>query len=144
MFNRTYFAHPVTDYNTVFEQRLVELLKETFNVIENPNQQVHDVGYKQGGMNYFSEKVLPLCDSCVFLAFPGGQIGAGVVEEIVYFLNNSLPVFEFNAQTGELTQFSSTDWLDANGNTRILDVDETRLLIKALKCVENGGRKMFT
>lgn len=137
MFNRTYFAHPVTDYGTTFERELLDILNETFNVIENPNQPIHDEGYKLDGMDYFMEKVLPQCDSCVFVAFPGGDIGAGVIKEIIYFISRNMPVFEFDVKTRELVQYTATHFAE---NNRGLEVPETRVVVRALRSVVNGGR----
>lgn len=129
-----YFAHPISDYDTCFEQIIVERL-DLHRIIENPNQPRHQEGYARWGMQHFLQNVLPSCCGCFFLAFPGGHIGAGVAQEVEYFLKQDLPVFEIVSLT-ETLLVPVTHIQER----RILTREETRGVSKVLKTLGNGGR----
>lgn len=128
-----YFAHSVSDYGTPFEKVLVERL-ERFRVIDNPNQAWHQKGYALMGMDYFMEHVLPDCYGCVFLALPGGHIGAGVASEVEYFLERKMAVFEVIDFERPLIPTVRIE------ERRILTQLETRGAVKVLRTLGNGGR----
>ena len=104
-----YFAHAVNLYGTPLEVSAVRLIADHFGIrpedVENPNQPHHQVGYTEyakrpkpaevnhKGMNYFYDKVLPLCDGCVAMPFLDGRMGLGVASEAKWFAERSLPVF---------------------------------------------------
>jgi hypothetical protein len=133
---RTYFAHPISDYGTTFEVRACAFLEVHGAIIENPNQDKHQQGYAKHGMDYFVRGVLPHCDVCVFLAFPGEWIGAGVAMEVAHFLERKKPVFELKAER------ASFSLLPVHGlsSSRLLTRDETRGATRVLSYQLNGGR----
>jgi hypothetical protein len=132
-----YFAHPISDYGTAFESKIVETLELQGLLIENPNQPHHQEGYARGGMDYFMDQVLPLCGGCVFLPFPGGLIGSGVAMEIEHFMDRRQQVIEVGRDPGLGTFLLSCFVLD---EARILSRDETRGVTKVMRSLPNGGR----
>lgn len=132
--SRFYFAHPISDYGTVFEGQVIERLRRVWLTIENPNQPHHQQGYAKKSMAYFTEDVLPACDGCVFLAFPGGLVGAGVAMEVQHFLDRGQPVFEIAEDGMTLNKCHVLD------PARLLTREETRGVSKVLRTLPNGGR----
>jgi hypothetical protein len=133
-----YFAHPISDYGTGFEEKLVEALQRFGLTIENPNQPHHQEGYAKDGMDYFLDRVLPACDGCVFLPFPGGLIGSGVAMEVEHFLLRGQRVLEVGRDPGFGTfLLSCTDLPES----RILSRQETRGVTRMLRTLPNGGRQ---
>lgn len=104
MYQRIYFGHPVNTYGTALEERLLEAISLAFEgwEIENPNQPKHEEGYQHfkkensNGMLYFLEKVLPQCQSGIFLPFRDGKWGAGVYKEAKYFTDWNFPIWTIN------------------------------------------------
>ncbi len=90
-----YFAHPINVYDTPVEGAAIELILDAFPdaEIENPNQQKHQVGYVDMGMDYFYGLVLPGCTGCVAMTFLDGRMSLGVAGEAKWFLEHSLPVW---------------------------------------------------
>jgi hypothetical protein len=132
-----YFAHPVSDYGTGFETKVVRSLTNFGLTIENPNQPQHQLGYLERGMDYFLDDVLPACIGCVFLPFKGGLIGSGVAMEIEHFLDRGQQVLEIAADHGgplALMSFRSID------ETKILNREETRGVTRVMRSLPNGGR----
>lgn len=129
-----YFAHPISDFSTHFERRTVAELEARGFWLENPNQEVHQQGYRHFGMGYYTNEVLPRCDGCIFVAFPGGKIGSGVAIEVEWFLERGLPVLEYVPATGMLDPVRSIDF------GRVLTREETRGASKVLSTLPNGGR----
>jgi hypothetical protein len=132
-----YFAHPVSDYGTGFETRVMRALTHFGLSIENPNQPHHQEGYLAQGMDYFLEYVMPACVGCVFVPFKGGLIGSGVAMEIEHFLERGKQVLELAADHGgplALLSFRSLD------ETKILNREETRGVTKVMRSMPNGGR----
>ena len=101
---KLYFGHPVNTYGTELEEKLLGAIAVAFVgwEIENPNQPKHEEGYQRfkkengNGMLYFTEKVLPLCKSGIFLPFRDGKWGAGVYKEAKYFADWNFPVWMIN------------------------------------------------
>lgn len=107
---KIYFAHPVNTYGEPIEDAF-ETLVATFltqgnrNLIENPNQPHHQIGYNQyaerlkesaishTGMNYFYDLVLPDCSGCVGVPFLDGRFGLGVAGEMKWFLEHNKPLW---------------------------------------------------
>lgn len=131
---RTYFAHPISDYGTSYERFCVTLLEAAGHTVENPNQPHHQDGYAEEGMDYFTKKVLPSCDGCAFLTFPGGLIGFGVFTEICHFLGAKQPVWEMKPWGGveliDPTEFEPT----------VLTREETRGASKVFLSLSTRGR----
>lgn len=116
---RLYFAHPVNVYDTPLERAVMQLIAHTFlNVmdvmIENPNQPHHQIGYMayakrtqenktahnlHGGINYYDDKVLPLCNGVIAMPFLDNKFGSGVAHEVNWFLERSLLAYFLQAPT---------------------------------------------
>lgn len=116
---RIYYAHSFHLYGSKQESRDLELLSSLGFSVLNPNRPHHQDRYKEKGMKYFTEDILPRCDFCAFRAYPGGNLPAGVAKEVVCFQTANKPVIE-------IPNFY---------NRRILSVEETRLFL-----AENGQR----
>lgn len=97
MNNRLYFAHPVSDYNTPFEIRCLDLLRNDFpgHEIVNPNTPEHHEAYKQRGMPYFYELVLT-CSTLVGVPYRDGEWGMGVWCEAEAMANSGGNVFQLH------------------------------------------------
>lgn len=130
---RTYYAHPVSDYDTPYEKQCLIRLRALGMDITNPNEARHSEGYSLSGMAYFMDAVLPGCKAgCVFSRFPDGRLGAGVFKEILYFLSVGLPVNELTSD-GLLTSYAPSP---IGG----MSVSETRVAVKFYCSLPNGGR----
>ena len=107
---KIYFAHPVNIYGQPLETALEiiiahHLANNCFDLIENPNQPKHQVGYdnyakrkKESGLNhkgmsYFYDEVLPNCFCCAAVTFLDRRMGLGVAGEAKWFLEKGLPVW---------------------------------------------------
>lgn len=128
-----YFAHATSDFDTPFEQIMVERLEATF-MIENPNQPRHQEGYALKGMDHFLKDVLPNCFGCIFMTLPTGHITAGVAAEVEYFLKHKLPVFQALDFERPLEPIKELQ------ERRILTPIESRGAVKILRSLGNGGR----
>ena len=90
--NKIYFAHAVNTYDTPLEAAVMQLIAHCLTDgdqegIENPNQPHHQKGYRDRGMGYFFEEVLPYCGGgCVAMPFLDGRMGLGVAGEAKRFL----------------------------------------------------------
>jgi len=109
--DKIYFAHPTSMYSTPIESVLIRLIARELadgdlNLIENPNQPYHQVGYNQyakrvresgtnhKGMSYFYAEVLPGCTGgCVGAPFLDGRLGLGVAGEMKWSLERGRPVW---------------------------------------------------
>lgn len=142
---RAYFAHPISDYGTWFEHDLEAWLADLGYVIENPNQAHHQEGYARKGMTYFIEDVLPACQLCFYLPFPGGWVGVGVAMEVEWFLARGRDVWRID-------RFVANDhWMNSlvpcigmtpegwRASEAVLTRDETRGASRVLKSI-GGGR----
>lgn len=132
-----YFAHPVSDYGTQAERRILDALALNGIAVENPNQPHHQEGYAREGMDYFLERVLPACTGCVFLPFPGGLVGSGVAMEVEHFAERRCQVLEVGLDPG-----LGVYLLTCRGvpESRVLTREETRGATKLLRSLPNGGR----
>lgn len=115
--SKLYFAHPINNFNTLFEQAIVKFIAHIFpnDEIENPNQPHHQEGYrvyakreqesdtKHKGMNYFYDEVLPGCAGSVAMPFLDARLGLGVAGESGWFVKNKMPAW-FIEPTREVTQ----------------------------------------
>lgn len=143
---RAYFAHPISDYDTAFEREVEAWLSTLGCTIENPNQTHHQEGYARKGMAYFTEDVLPGCQLCFYLPFPGGWVGAGVAMEVEWFLACGATVWRVDYQqgTGGVDYFSLAPCVGMTpegwrASETILSRDETRGASRVLKSI-GGGR----
>ena len=87
-----YFAHPITHYNKVIEQRCLEIIEKEFDgedfEIFNPNVTWLDRIYSKrkddkhsNPFEIFTE-IVAICDVVVGVSFMDGEIGAGVFKEL--------------------------------------------------------------
>ena len=112
---QVYYAHAVNTYNTLQEAWDISTLTKLGFTVMNPNQPVHDVGYKASGMEYFYNR-LDNCDALAFRALPGGAIPAGINKEIAYMRMRNKPVFEL------------PNWIGRH----ILSVEDTREYLREI------------
>lgn len=121
---RVYLAHPVSDYGTPRQAKMLALLAGAGHTVENPDAPSHQEGYRQHGMEYFTNLV-ETCDGLAFSRFADGTIGAGVAKEIERALTRRMPIWDV---TGGNTMFSTGEWMPAP----VLSVEDTRAMLKAL------------
>jgi hypothetical protein len=129
-----YFAHALSDFDTAFEAKVLAALAPLR--IENPNQPHHQKNYKNHGMTYFTEDVLPDCDGCIYLDLPMGWVGSGVALGVWKFLRRDprAPVFQFVPTTMQLKPVLAL-YVQA-----VLSREETRAWTAYLRTLPNGGR----
>ena len=149
---KLYFAHPLSDYNTQFEARVLGYLSavEPFNKYEivNPTQQYHQHAYimlreyGHGGdevaFRYWT-RLAGSCDALVFLRMPSGRVGAGVAKEICEALTHGQRLFEVTlTATGTLQwqELPEQRLLVING----MSIKETKAELQTLYALPNGGR----
>jgi hypothetical protein len=106
---KIYYAHPITTYDSIIEQKDLLLLKALGFEVVNPNSKESDINYRALGMSYF-ESVVASCDALAFRALPDGSIPAGIAKEIDAANHYSKPIFE----------------LPTRVRRRVLSVDATR------------------
>lgn len=88
MIKKIYFAHPITDYNTEYEEDCIKAIKKMYESqfldlqIVNPNSPEHEAYYSQYGMGYFIGLARG-CDITVAVPFRDGAFGAGVAKELM-------------------------------------------------------------
>ena len=115
MAKKLYFMHPINTYDTDIEQQCLAIMRRVLCEdggiwdIENPNQQVHDEGYKRYrgldgkiGMDYFTEEVMPQMQGGVFLPFRDDTVGAGIWKEADWLIARDFPVWEVSLSLGVL------------------------------------------
>ncbi|MDX1535387.1 MAG: hypothetical protein R3346_01315 [Candidatus Spechtbacterales bacterium] len=126
-----YFAHPINTYDTPLEEEMLDLIREKLPdwEIENPNKPEHEEGYQRykretgNGMAYFTKEVLPKCSVAVFLAFRDRKIPAGVVKEILFFLERGKMVYQVTPEGHFFSNLSVSQ-------DDILSVSETRARLR--------------
>lgn len=106
---RVYYAHPISLYLSLQEERDITFLQKLGFEVINPNTSIHEEGYKKEGMSYFDHLILQ-CQLLVFRAFPDGSIPAGVAYEINFAKQYNISILE----------------LPVSINKRTLTVDQTR------------------
>jgi hypothetical protein len=128
---KLYYAHPISDYNTPYEERMMRMLQGfSRDGMENPNQKHHQIGYEKHGMDYF----LDLCsglDGCIFDTFPGGIIGAGVAKEVQSFLDAGKPVW----QVIDCVTFAAVAIVTELNLAHVATRDTTRELSKLFRAI---------
>ncbi len=90
---RVYYAHCMSIYNTLQEERDVETLHKLGFEVVNPNDPTSEDKYKRLGIIYFTE-LAKGCDALAFRALLTGAIGAGISAEIEAVRAAGIPVFE--------------------------------------------------
>lgn len=100
-----YYAHPITDYGTELEKRVLRHLEKCGFMVINPNNPITDLEYKlaktTGGFDRAMAVFYDLinrCDVVAFTPFHDGMISSGVKLELEYALNLGLPVLEVPLQ----------------------------------------------
>jgi hypothetical protein len=96
---KIYYAHAITLYGTVQEERDILTLESLGFMVENPNHPFHDEGYRSEGkdMNYFL-RLIDRCQALAFRALFDGAITSGCVLEIEHARKLGLPVIELPSQ----------------------------------------------
>jgi hypothetical protein len=124
---KIYFGHPINMYDTDLEKFLLECISNKFSKLENPNQPYHDEGYKYwsrhygDGMGYFMKKVLPSCNTGIFLSMRDGKWSSGVLKEMKYFHDKDVVVYRISLDGTISVQGSFIPEDD------VLSIKETRL-----------------
>lgn len=115
-----YFGHPVNSYDTVMESFLEDVIKEELGnvnnsdlfagILFNPNNDFSKQMYQRykmkedsTGLDYYFSQVLPFCKAGVFLPFPEGVFGSGVMSEMKWFDDRGLPTYTID-DNGFLTK----------------------------------------
>lgn len=125
---RAYFAHPITDYGGPRQAEALASIWSAGWEPVNPDEPSHDAAYRLQGMPYF-EALAAGCDLVVFMRFPEGEVGAGVFKEIVAAATAHKPVWEFVPGAG----LWLSDWADVASDHSVLNVEQTRALVKRLR-----------
>jgi hypothetical protein len=90
---KIYYAHCINIYGTQQEKRDIATLEALGFEVVNPNSPANEEGYKAKGMDYFKEFSIS-CAAVAFRATATGEIPAGVVKEVTWFLELNKPVIE--------------------------------------------------
>jgi hypothetical protein len=96
---KIYYAHPMVIYNSLQEERDLDLIKRLFPDAEifNPNNPTTQEECK-GEMEYFYN-IVRTCDLIVFRGLPNMKIPAGVWGEIQCGIENTIPSIELPCLT---------------------------------------------
>lgn len=138
---KTYFAHPISNYDTREELHIIAALQRAGYEVVNPSDKQHQdrveeiqaqhANRNDGArmvMEYFVD-ICRACEACVFQSFPDGSLGAGVVKEIQSFLDAGKPVQQVIADGKSFRLIDVTDLTPYEK----LSVGETRMMLKSLK-----------
>jgi hypothetical protein len=125
---KLYFAHPKSDFGGTDRQlTALSAIKDAFFLndvdIINPDEDGHQRGYADYGMDYFGDIIRSKCNSLAFLRFPNGGIGAGVAREVATALAHGLAVFEV---------FEGRIYPTLSMPGPILSVEDTRATLRSL------------
>jgi len=115
---KAYYARPMSIYKTPQEERDKQLIRQLGYEPIDINKESLQRQAKEQGMSVFK----PLVDSAeilFFRAFPSGDLGAGVVQEIAWANEAGIPILE----------------LPGRISRRALTVEQTREMLK-----ESGQR----
>ena len=131
MAGKIYFGHPINTYDTDLEKKLLLQIHIAFPglVLENPNQDHHQKGYRLWkelyghGMSYYYQEVLPKCVAGIFLPFRDGKWGAGVLGEAEILASLGRPIFEIT-NDGVIREINNLQDIPS------LTIDETRQRIR--------------
>lgn len=147
--DKIYFAHPTSIYNEPIEKAFEKLIARglvsgNLNLIENPNQPHHQVGYEKyaqrkkesgtnhKGMSYFYDEVLPNCLGCAGVPFLDGRLGLGVAGEMKWFLERNKLVWIVVPYTGPTAEdlYGSVGYpLDEHFFVRLITESEKSQLV---------------
>ncbi|GLQ53579.1 hypothetical protein [Devosia nitrariae] len=100
-----YFARPSALYDTPADVRAYAVLLTGGYRILDPNQPIHQLGYRATGMAWFLSLIEDEADALAYMTYPDGSVGAGVAREILEAHLHGLPVYrivdrELVAETG--------------------------------------------
>ena len=124
MKTKIYFAHPVSTYGTILEDYFLERFSLNHLEIINPNQSIHQEGYRQEGMDYF-KKLVQSCDKLYAIGFSDNNIGAGIAKEMNWMREKGGTVmfFPFFTEYQEML-------VPCENQIKVLNVEETREKLK--------------
>lgn len=141
---KVYFAHPLSDYDTQFERRVLGFLEASGFAVENPNQDKHERAYRtlrdhgnvsdSGAFAYFT-RLVHGCDAIVFVRMPSGSVGAGVYKEGEEAAVHGMPVYEVRVDEHGMRLIQCD-----RSPLPVLSIEETRAQLKTLYAAPNGGR----
>jgi hypothetical protein len=121
---RMYFAHPINTYNTIIEKFFLEKYSENYEII-NPNQEIHQIGVKKEGMDYF-KPIVQSCDMLFAFGFGDNSVGAGIAKEMNWMKEKGGIVIFLPFFTKYEEMFGK-----AEDNYNVLSVDDTRKKLKS-------------
>jgi len=125
---KAYFAHPVSQYDSVEESSIVDGIMKLGDVkVINPNADEHTAAYLNEGMSYFV-RMCDDCDLCVFSTFPDGSVSAGVAKEVRSFFVRSAEVYFADISANKV----SLDLIENLDRFKVLSIIETREILKTL------------
>lgn len=109
-----YYAHPIGFYFSEKELDTLEIIKKNYpdHCILNPNND----NFVVSNMEYFLALV-SICDLVIAQPFDDGKFGAGVAKEVIFAIQNGIPVKELNNSC-----FSDISYLKYD---RCLSIEET-------------------
>jgi hypothetical protein len=115
---RIYYAHAITLYGTVQEERDISTLESLGFMVENPNHPFHDEGYRREGkdMDYFL-RLIDRCEGLAFRALFDGSITSGCVLEIEHARKLGMPIIELpsNVYRRGLSKEQTLEFLRESG-----------------------------
>lgn len=134
-----YFAHPVSHYNTLVEEKCIEVIITNLDVssidfeLVNPNNQLFQNVYDNRKKNdhpdrfQFFLEIVEGCDYIIGSTFMDGKIGFGVYGEMEHGLMKSKRTYLIDTSTPIYSFFPilSKSIFDMNYKHRVLDYHET-------------------
>lgn len=120
-----YFAHQVSDYDTVRERDAIRVIKTMGWRIVNPNEPSHQQAYLTEGMTHFTDIVVNQ-DVLVFMQNKWGEIGVGVAMEMFAAHNAGIPLFEVDPVMDTLTRIPVAPNDPLSGRYKILTREQTK------------------
>ncbi len=110
---KIYFAHSIKQYDTFFERKCIEMIKQKFPTGKIINPKDYYLGYMEEYLD-----IVKQCDIVVFTRW-NGYITSGVAQEIQTALKLKKPVFEI--RKGKLVEIKKMP------RTKVLDYEDTIL-----------------
>ena len=95
---KAYYAHPITLYGSIQEQKDKELLESLGFIVVNPSDKDKQDEYEKGGFQVFLDWVSK-SDCLAFRSFIDMSISAGVMREIQQAIKDGKPVIELQTKT---------------------------------------------
>lgn len=95
-----YYAHSISEYNTIEEALAIDTLQRMFDIVINPNNPDTEKKYIDSGRDWkvFDELVVN-SNVVAFHALPNGRITSGVWKEIQKAIEHNIPVIELPTLT---------------------------------------------